>query len=162
MLNIYTVSFFGHREVSNFFLAEEQVENLIQELFYSKEYVDFLVGRNGDFDQIVSSTIIRVKKDCGEENCSHILMLPYSTKEYRDNIEAFYEYYDLVDIYTNADRVHYKSVIQKRNQDMVDRSDLVVFYLERDFGGAYKTYRYALKQEKNILKLPIEYYSTKR
>ena len=86
----------------------------------------------------------------------------YPTKEYRVNRESFNEYYELVDIYTIPHNTHYKIGNKKRNQATAERSDLVVAYPERDFGGAYQTYRYALKQEKNILKLPIEYYSTKR
>ena len=46
MLDIYTVSFFGHREVDHFRDVERQVELLVEKLIEEKEYVDFLVGRN--------------------------------------------------------------------------------------------------------------------
>jgi len=36
---------------------------------------------------------------------------------------------------------------------MVDRSDLIVFYVERNSGGAYQTLRYAEKQEKAYINI---------
>lgn len=155
MLDIFTVSFFGHREVDDFFDIETQVEQLIYELVSTKEYVDFLVGRNGEFDQLVSSTIRKVKRDFRDDNCCHTLVLPYETAEYRNNYNSFNNYYDQVDIYENSYRAHFKAAFQKRNQEMVNRSDLVVFYLEREYGGAYQTYQYAIKQKKRIIKLPL-------
>ena len=43
--------------------------------------------------------------------------------------------------------------MQIRNREMVDRSDLVIFCVERSSGGAYQTMKYAVKQEKNIINL---------
>ena len=48
-MDLFTVSFFGHRIVPEFREAEERVEPLIHTLLLEKEYVEFLVGRNGDF-----------------------------------------------------------------------------------------------------------------
>ena len=39
---------------------------------------------------------------------------------------------------------------------MVDRSDLVVFYVDHQKGGAYQTYQYAVKQEKRIINIAEE------
>ena len=58
-MNTYTVSFFGHRYIDNPFSIENALDELIGSLLRSKEYVEFLVGRNGDFDQLVSSAICR-------------------------------------------------------------------------------------------------------
>jgi len=77
VLNIYTVAFFGHRYIDNPFLIEERLEEQIYKLLSEHEYVDFLVGRNGDFDQYVSSTVLRVRKRYRDDNSSLILMLPY-------------------------------------------------------------------------------------
>lgn len=156
MLNIYTVSFFGHRIVDNSFYIEKQLESLIRNLLSNKEYVDFLVGRNGEFDLLVSSTIERLKKVYGNDNCFHALVLPYNTAEYRDNYDSFNSYYDQVEILDKSVKSYFKSAFQVRNREMVDRSNLIVFYLEHEYGGAYQTYQYALKQNKNIIKLMIK------
>ena len=41
--------------------------------------------------------------------------------------------------------------------DMVDRSDLVLCYIQHKNGGAYKTIKYAEEQGKTILNLAAEY-----
>ena len=146
MLDIFTVSFFGHREISHFQETEQKLETLIYDLLKQHEYVDFLVGRNGEFDQMVSSTILRVRKRIGLSNCSLILVLPYETAEFRDNEESFRAYYDEIEICQSSSQAHYKLAFQIRNREMVDRSDLVVFCVERKSGGAYQTMRYAEMQ----------------
>ena len=49
----FTVSFFGHRYIDNPFPVEKALDELIGALLRSQEYVEFLVGQNGDFDQLV-------------------------------------------------------------------------------------------------------------
>ena len=69
MFEVYTVSFFGHRYVENFRVAEKKVEDLIYKLIQEHEYVDFLVGRDGDFDQIATSAVLRAKHSYAEHRC---------------------------------------------------------------------------------------------
>ena len=145
MLNIFTVSFFGHRIIENGSEVEKRLDDLIRGFIREKEYIDFLVGRNGDFDQFVSSAVHRAKKSIDDANNSLILVLPYSTAEYSNNKASFEEYYDEVEIYSAS---HYKSAFQERNREMVDRSDLVIFCIDRDSGGAYQTAKYAKKTNK--------------
>ena len=76
-VNIFTVSFFGHRIIPEFREAEDRVEALVHALLLEKEYVEFLVGRDGDFDQIVSSAVKRQKRIVRDDNSSLIWILPY-------------------------------------------------------------------------------------
>lgn len=153
MLNIYTVSFFGHRELTHFVDIQEQLEKLIRQLLEKKEYVEFLVGRNGAFDSLVSSVIRMVKREYRDDNSCHILVLPYYTKEYSYNISYFEKFFDEVEICKESENAFFKSAIQIRNKNMVDRSDLTVFYIEKESGGAYSTYKYAQKHKKEIIKI---------
>ena len=82
------------------------------------------------------------------------MMLPYPTAEYLNNEEYFHRFYTDVEISYKASKAYPKSAIQIRNREIVDRSNLIVFYLEQDFGGTYQTYQYAIKQKKDIIKLP--------
>lgn len=150
-MNIYTVSFFGHREVENFFSVERRLEELIRDLIRQQEYVEFLVGRNGEFDQLVSSTVLRIKRLAGGENSSLILVLPYMTAEFENNQKSFASYYDEIEISEAAAGKHFKAAIQARNREMVDRSDMVICYVTHKNGGAYSTVRYAQKREKRII-----------
>ena len=88
-MDLFTVSSFGHRIVPEFREAEERVESLIHTLLLEKEYVEFLVGRNGDFDQIVSSAVKRQQRRVRDDNSALILALPYPTAELRDNLVPF-------------------------------------------------------------------------
>ena len=47
--------------------------------------------------------------------------------------------------------IHYKTVIHKRNQWIVDNSSVIIGYIKRDCGGAYKALKYAEKQKKYIV-----------
>ena len=153
-MNLYAVSFFGHRQIDNVFVIEQRLEMMIRKLLASKEYVEFLVGRDGEFDQLVASTVRRCKRAIRDDNSALILVLPYATAEYRNNEQSFHEYYDEIEICTEAAKHHYKSAHQIRNRFMVDHSDLVVFCVEHNSGGAYQTMQYAKKANANIINLP--------
>ncbi|MBQ9929578.1 MAG: hypothetical protein IJO72_02195 [Oscillospiraceae bacterium] len=151
MLDIYTVAFFGHRYIDNPFKVEETLEEQIRKLINEKEYVDFLVGRNGEFDQCVSSTVLRVRKNVRDDNSALVLVLPYPTAEYLNNENYFYDYYTDIEISHAASVAHPKSAIQIRNREMVDRADLVICYIEHEKGGAWQTVKYAIEQGKPII-----------
>lgn len=143
-MDMYTVSFFGHRHILNQLVLNQKMDALIRRLLLEKSYVEFLVGRDGDFDLMVSSAIRRAKRTVRDDNSSLVWVLPYATAEYRDHAESYREYYDEVEICEAA--VHYKAAFQARNQSMVDRSDLVVFCIDHNSGGAYQTMCYTKGQ----------------
>ena len=152
-MNTYTVSFFGHRYIENALEIERRLEQLIQTLLRNREYVEFLVGRDGEFDQIVSSAIRRCKREYRSNNSAHVWVLPYPTAEFRDNEESFRDYYDEIEICEAAAGSHYKNAHQTRNRAMVDRSDLVVLCIQHESGGAWQTMKYAKKQGKPCINL---------
>ena len=152
-LDVYTVSFFGHRYIDNISAIEDKLEPIIENLLRTKEYVEFLVGRNGDFDRIAASVIRRVKNRLDYGNCELILILPYPTAEYRENEEYFHQYYDDVEICYESSNSHYKAAIGIRNKSMIDRSDSIICYITNDNGGAYKAIQYAKKTFKDILNI---------
>ena len=153
MMSIFTVSFFGHRYVDNINKVEDQLETLLRKLLSEHEYCEFLVGRDGDFDQCVSSAIVRTKRTYRDDNCSHVLVLPYMRNDFLDNEQSFGKYYDEVEVCEQSAGAHFKAAFQMRNRSMVDRSDLVVFDVEHESGGAYQTMKYAKAQEKEIINL---------
>ncbi len=152
-MDIYTVSFFGHRKICNQLHLERTLDVFIARLLREHSYVEFLVGRDGDFDQMISSAIRRCQREYGHHNSSHIWVMPYPTSFFRDNEEACYAYYDEIEICEESAIAHFKSAFQVRNKHMVDRSNLTVFYVETSEGGAYQTMQYALQQGKKCLNL---------
>ena len=153
MMEIYTVAFFGHRQIDNIMTVEDELYSIIVDLMKKHEYVELLVGRDGTFDILVASVVLRAKREYRNDNSSLIWVMPYPKSDYYKNAEEYDGYYDEIEIYSHQNKCHYKSAFQKRNRNMVDRSDLVVFYVRRGEGGAYQTLKYANKSRKEILNL---------
>lgn len=145
----YTVSFFGHRRVEDFRAVSEALEDLAAELICTKSYVEFFVGRNGEFDQLAASAVRSAKARFDYGNAALVLVLPYETAEYRQNERAFLRYYDEIEVFPGAD-CHFKRAIQVRNRHMIDGSDLCVFYVRHNSGGAYQSFCYAKSKGKEI------------
>lgn len=154
-MEIYTVSFFGHRKIENTLEVERKMEAIITELIQTKRYVEFLVGREGEFDILVASVVKRVKKQMDYGNCSLIWVLPYMKAEFLNNEKEYLEYYDDVEICEQSAKAHYKSAMQIRNKAMVDMSDLVICCIQHKSGGAYKTVRYAEQESKQVINVAV-------
>lgn len=151
-LENYRVSFIGHREVDDFRFVEDQLERVVAELIDTKEFVEFYVGRNGEFDIMVASVIKRMQRDRGTSNNSLILVIPYPIAD----MEDMEKYYDEVWYPDELYGVHYKAAITKRNEWFVKNSDLLVAYVERDKGGAYECLKAAEKTKIDIIRIDRE------
>ena len=147
-MNVYTVSFFGHRRIYDQIRIERKLELLIKELLLTHQYVEFLVGRDGDFDLLVASVIRRCMRECRSDNSSLVWVLPYMTADLRDNEESYRNYFDEIEVFSGT---HYKAAFQQRNRALINRSDLAVFYVEKAEGGAYSTMKYATAQKTEII-----------
>ena len=148
-MNIYRVAFFGHRRIYNIREIEEKLVPILNELILTKEYVEFYIGRNGDFDEFVASVIKRVQKQLDRDNNVMILTLPYTVKD----IEYYADYYDEIVIPDAIGKAHPKAAITLRNRWMVDTADLIIAYIEREEGGAYSAVKYAKKLNKKVVNI---------
>ncbi len=149
VMGIFTVSLFGHREIDNLWRINEQLISIIRELVETKEYVVFLIGRNGEFDEYAASVIKSIRKEIGKENSEITLVLPYTVAD----IEYYEKYYDSIIIPDSVYGVHPKSAITLKNRWMVDQSQLVIVYVEREKGGAYTAMKYAEKVNKRVINI---------
>ena len=93
-MTIYRVSLIGHRRIDNQLDLEEKLHKIVVELLRSKEYVEFYIGRNGEFDIIAASVIKRAQKIVDNNNSSVVLVLPYKVKdmEYYENSTTVLNY----------------------------------------------------------------------
>ena len=142
-MEIYTVSFFGHRMIYDQLAVEKRLRELVENLLRDHSWVEFLVGREGDFDIMAASVVKQVKKSLYCDNASLTLVLPYMKSELRDNEESFLNYYDNIEIDSEASVAYFKNAIRIRNRRMVDRSQLVICYLDHNKGGACSAMQYA-------------------
>lgn len=67
-MNIYTVSFFGHRYIEHGTEISDRLDKLLHDLITQNEYVDFLIGRDSDFDLLASAAIKRAFRSHGYGN----------------------------------------------------------------------------------------------
>ena len=80
-MHIFRVALFGHREIADLRGLEDKIVSVTKKLILAKEYVTFLVGRNGDFDVSCASVIKRVQREIGKDNSDITLVLPYEVKD---------------------------------------------------------------------------------
>ncbi len=138
---------FGHRDV---FQNIEETLDLFIEKAISKGCTLFYTGAMGDFDSIFSSAVRKAKHKHPRLDIKLICVKPYLTKELNDNKEYYYAMYDDIIIPTELADVHFKSIITKRNEWIIDNSDIVIIYTVRDYGGAYNSLKYAKRRSKTI------------
>ena len=100
---IYRASMIGHRIVEEFDI-EEKLYDLFCNMLHTKEYLEFYLGRNGDFDTMAASVIKRLQKEFSDDNSVMILVLPYPVKDF----EYYEEYYDEIVIPKELYGVHPK------------------------------------------------------
>ncbi len=152
-MKTYIVSFFGHRDFDRHIKHEDKVKLIIKRLLEEKEIVEFIVGRNGEFDKFAASMVRTVRKETGRDNSFLTCVLPYATAEYQNNIEEYESYYDYVEVCESAERAHFEKSIEIRNKEMVERADLIICYVTKNTGGAYRALKYATDLEKKIVNL---------
>lgn len=133
--------------------ALEKLECLLRDVVLSQDFICFLVGRNGDFDSLASSAVRKIKKRVCGDNSALTLVLPYTTAEYKNNAPFFEAFYDEIEICEKSSGVHFKKAIEARNQCIIDRADMVICYVEKSSGGAYKALVYAMCCGKKIINL---------
>ena len=143
------ICLFGHRNFDGYRVLDTRLSGLIKELIDEKGFIEFYIGRNGEFDVYSASIIKKIQKEIGETNTQLICVLPYNNKD----IEFYSNYYDDILIPEVAEKSHPKNAITKRNNWMVEICDIVICYVERNGGGAYSAMQHARRLGKKVIDL---------
>ena len=107
-MEIYRIAFIGHRRIDGQHNLEDKIA---KGQILEKEYVEFYVGSNRDFDILAASAIKAAQKAVGHHNSCFIFLQPYRMKD-----DVYYEkFYDEV-LYPVDSKTHYRVAITKRNQ----------------------------------------------
>lgn len=149
----YIVSFFGHREIDRIFEVEERIYEIVCDLLRTKEYVVFFVGRDGEFDQRSAAAVRRAKRNIRDDNSELTWVMAYPMAKYQNNQKEYEKFYDNIELCEASANAHPKATIQIRNRDMIDRSHLVICYIDHESGGAYQSVRYAQDNRKKIINI---------
>ena len=146
------ISFFGHRSLYNRKDLFERVEKAIRENIDFNEKIVFFCGGCGDFDDLCARVCRSLKEEY--KNCEIVFVTPYMTVSQQEKINGWMSLglYDST-IYPPLEDVPLKFAIIKRNEWMIDQSDLVIAYVEHSHGVEYQCLNYARRKEKRIVNL---------
>ncbi|MBR5774252.1 MAG: hypothetical protein IKY44_05290 [Clostridia bacterium] len=149
----FTVSFFGRRYIPDPNFIENKLYKIIKELISSKKQIAFLVGRNCDFDIIVSRTINRAKEELSHAKTIHNCILTHQKETYLDDNSEFHYHLADRDIAYSSVEILATDIIQERNAEMVRRSDLCIFYVFEGDEIASDAMKHAIAQNKRIINI---------
>lgn len=135
------VTFCGHSQLEEPEKIKVWLKKIIEDLI-KQGAKTFYLGGYGQFDVMAASVLYKMKKQhC---NIEIILVLAYPDKKYDASI------YDS-SIYPPLENIPRRYAILKRNEYMIDISDIVISYVKYNYGGAYTTLKYARRKNKQII-----------
>ena len=137
-------AFFGHKDTPE--SIRPLLESAVNQIIEQYTDVTFYVGHNGNFDRMVLSVLKSLSKNFPTISYSVILAyLPTSKSA---------EFNDLPTIYPEGiECVPKKYAISYRNDWIVKKADMVICYINRNYGGAAKFVEKARKNGKNVCNL---------
>lgn len=142
------ISFFGHKDFSTRKEYKEKIFLLLEELAKNNK-VEAFIGGYGNFDSFILSCCTELKKSY--KNLKIIFITPYIGK-YLENRKSFLQKFDQI-IYPPIENCHPRFAILRRNEWIINQSDKIIFYIDRNFGGAYTAMQYSLKKNKKIINI---------
>lgn len=135
------ITFCGHKEISDRERVEQWLRQVCADLI-EQGADEFFLGGYGQFDFICASVLRELKKVY--PHIRLILVLPYL------NSNMLTDGYDET-VYPPLESVPRRYAIVRRNEWMVNESDVVVACVLHSFGGAARTLDYARRKKKQII-----------
>ena len=136
-----TCCFFGHREVTH--NIKDKLIAIIEKLITEDNVTEFYVGNQGQFDSMVYSVLKELKAKY--PHIRYTVVLAYMPDEH---IKKVYGEDTLIP--DGMENVPKKFAISKRNDWMIQQSEIAVCYVHKITGGAAK---FREKAEKKGLKI---------
>ncbi len=149
---------FGHREIFKYAESADEIQafkeclsGVIDKQITQQNVGVFYTGAHGEFDIVFSAEVRKLKEKY--PFIKLILVEPYFSNRF-NRLKSYYEtMYDSIIIPDELADVHYKKSIEMRNRWMVDNSELVISYVDRRSGGAYKAIKYAESRNTLVINL---------
>lgn len=142
------ISFCGHREFNPDAEKEKTIIDILLKYAETEQEVVCYTGGYGAFDWFAASCINKAKK--AASNILSCLIIPYITASHLDRIGLHTKEFDEI-IYPPLEDVPPKFAIIRRNEWMIDNSDLLIAYVKYSWGGAAKTLEYAMRRRIEII-----------
>ena len=144
------ITFCGHSDYIETKQDEEKILNFLTQTVKDSP-AELYLGGYGAFDSFALKCGKKYKQ--AHPNTKLIFVTPYLTNNYQKNyLEHQKALYDEI-IYPELEKVPLKFAISYRNKWMVEKADSIVAYIDHSHGGAYKTSKYAIKNNKPVFNL---------
>lgn len=138
-----TCTFFGHRDCSG--MLYPAIEQAIRRMV-NAGVADFYVGNQGTFDRMVLRALREVAKDIPWVR--YAVVLAYFPRRRDPDLKVGETIFP-----EELESVPPRFAIEKRNLWMLEKSDCVITYVEKTYGGAQKFVSLAEKKGKRIVNL---------
>ena len=142
-----TCSSFGHRFVLDIKSVKEQLKTLLEKMITQEGVDTFYLGEQGDFEIIAAEVLNELKPTYPFIQRIEILCFAEQLNRNSKIQSDAFDYLDELDLCKRRARTI------KRNQWVIDNSDILIFYVNTPYGGAYQSYLYAKKKKKDIVNL---------
>ncbi len=137
-----TVTFFGNRDASTD--IKPKLRETIIQLITKHNATTFYVGNNGNFDFMVTNILKELKKPYDIKYTIVLAYLPNDENE-QDYENTLYP--------EGIEKAPLRFAICKRNEWMLEHSDMVISYVRFTFGGAAKYKESAKRKGLPIIEL---------
>lgn len=145
-----TVAVTGHRILPENFNKDKLKDLFLQVI--EKEFDTFLIGMALGFDTVCFNMLEEIKEK--NKNIKLIACVPCIGQADKFNKEQKEEYQRMLSVADEKIILSEKYTpycMHKRNQFMVDNASVLIAFVNRNFGGSYKTVTYAQKNNVPII-----------
>ena len=144
------IAFAGHSFISSSNRVKEVVKEQIMDSIIEVANVTCYLGGYGDFDGICANACRELKQEY--HRIELVYVTPYISLSEQAKI-AEMQRCGLCDtsIYPPIENVPLRFAISKRNEWMMTNADLIIAYISRNYGGAYKSLQVAKRKNKKII-----------
>ena len=148
-----TCCFIGHRKVAVTSDLQRTLKRLIEKLIVQENVETFLFGSKSDFDDLCLLLVSETKKAYPHIKRVYVRSVyPELSERYLHYLLKLYDETYMPKRIEHAGRASYV----ERNQEMIDRSDFIVFYYDENYApkpvrqsGTKCAYKYAVRKNKD-------------
>ena len=146
------IAFTGHSHILSSERIRKAVKEQINAHIANEEKVTFYLGGYGDFDMLCASVCREFKKE--RKGIELVYVAPYMSLSEQKKIKDM-QSRGICDasVYPPIEKTPPRYAIVKRNEWMMENSDLIIAYVERGYGGAYRALQAAKHKNKRTVNI---------
>ena len=152
---VKTVCFTGHRQI--FYDQRDELFRVLQQEI--EKQIDqgaevFRAGGALGFDTLAAMAVLRAKRTHPHLRLELILPCPTQTAKWSaEDVRCYEKIRKKADSYRYVSDFYYDGVLQMRNNQLVDGSDVCIAYLQTSHGGSAYTSARAIRQGLEFINL---------